>query len=82
MYAYLVNYWLPFPSSEYGGLQVVIAASNADCISILEDTVNDREKKMYPDYRQLIETEVIKAKVLHLSTANSYERGILEEFLT
>lgn len=82
MYAYLVEYWVPFPSSEYGGLQVVIASSNADCISILENEASPYDKGKYPDYKTLIETEVIKAKVLHLSTANSYERGILEEFIT
>jgi len=82
MYAYLVEYWVPFPSSEYGGIQIVIASSNADCISILEEHVSDYDKKAYPNYKTLIETEVIKAKVLHLSTANSYERGILQEFIT
>ena len=82
MYLYIVEYWVPFPLSEYGGLQLVIASSNADCISILEERVDDYEKKNWPNYKALIETEVIKAKVLHLSTANSYERGIIQEFTT
>ena len=25
---YIVSYWLPFPASEYGGVQVVIAEND------------------------------------------------------
>ena len=34
-YLYLVNYWVPFPSSEYGGLVSVIAESDNECHDLL-----------------------------------------------
>ena len=34
-YLYLVNYWVPFPSSEYGGSVSVIAADDNECHDIL-----------------------------------------------
>jgi len=34
-YLYLVDYWVPFPSSEYGGVISVIAEDDNDCHDIL-----------------------------------------------
>ena len=34
-YLYLVNYWVPFPISEYGGLITVIAENDGECHDIL-----------------------------------------------
>ena len=36
-YLYLVNYWVPFPSSEYGGTVSVIASTDTECHDILRD---------------------------------------------
>lgn len=36
-YLYIVDYWVPFPSSEYGGLINVIAESDNECHDILRD---------------------------------------------
>jgi len=36
-YLYLVDYWVPFPSSEYGGLISVIAESDEECHDLLRD---------------------------------------------
>ena len=32
---YLVNYWVPFPSSEYGGLQAVVAKDDEECYKLI-----------------------------------------------
>ena len=35
-YIYIGEYWVPFPSSEYGGQWVVIAFDDQECAEILE----------------------------------------------
>jgi hypothetical protein len=36
-YLYLVDYWVPFPSSEYGGVVSVIAEDDNECHDVLLD---------------------------------------------
>ena len=36
-YLYIVSYWVPFPSSEYGGIINVIAKDDVECHNILRD---------------------------------------------
>jgi hypothetical protein len=36
-YLYLVDYWVPFPSSEYGGIVSVIAENDEECHDLLRD---------------------------------------------
>jgi len=43
-YIYIVNYWMPFPSSEYGGVQVVVAECDAHCERILAESVDEYHK--------------------------------------
>ena len=59
---YIVGYWVPFPSSEYGGVQVVVADSDAECERILVETVGEYERNKYPNYRELIANEIKEAK--------------------
>jgi hypothetical protein len=37
-YLYIVDYWVPFPSSEYGGVINVIASDDSECHDILRDS--------------------------------------------
>jgi hypothetical protein len=47
-YLYIVNYWVPFPSSEYGGTVSLIAESDTEAFEILakcsdfDDSYTDR----------------------------------------
>ena len=34
-YLYIVDYWVPFPSSEYGGVINVIAENDNECHDVL-----------------------------------------------
>lgn len=34
-YIYIVDYWVPFPSSEYGGVVSVIAEDDTECHDLL-----------------------------------------------
>jgi hypothetical protein len=43
-YLYLVDYWVPFPSSEYGGVVSVIAENDNECHDLLlewRDEIDD-----------------------------------------
>ena len=74
-YLYLVDYWVPFPSSEYGGLINLIAESDTEAFEILanEESFDDR-------YTDRIMERVVNAQKFILQ--DDYESGILEAFTT
>ena len=76
---YIVGYWLPFPSSEYGGVQLVVAHSDAECERILADDVGEYERNKYPNYRERIANEIKVAKRFPVDAADV---GIVYEFRT
>ena len=77
-YLYVVDYWVPFPSSEYGGLITLIAENDAEALELL----SDEESLQYynKNYGHLIMEKIITATKLEL--ANDYESGIIEAFCT
>lgn len=42
-YLYIVDYWVEFPASEYGGCVLVIAADDEDCFSVIRECGNSKE---------------------------------------
>jgi len=72
---YIVDYWVPFPSSEYGGVVNVIAKDDTDAFEILsnfeqfDDTYGDR-----------IMPQVKRAQKFVLR--DDYESGVIDAFLT
>ena len=74
-YLYIVDYWVPFPSSEYGGLINLIAESDIEAFEILsnEDQFDDR-------YTDRIMERVVNAQKFAL--VDDYESGLLEAFTT
>ena len=74
-YMYVVDYWVPFPQSEYGGLITLIAENDIEAFELLSDEESFRE-----DYGHLIMEKIITATKLELS--NDYESGIIEAFCT
>jgi len=40
-YLYIVDYWVPFPSSEYGGVVNVIAENDSEAFEILANCKGD-----------------------------------------
>ena len=75
-YLYLVDYWVPFPSSEYGGLLNVVAENDNQCHDILLDWRDECDTK----YDNLIMEKVNVAPVYAL--ADDIESGIVETFTT
>lgn len=80
---YIVGYWVPFPSSEYGGVQVVVADSDAECERILVETggVDEFNRTQYPNYRERIANEIKEAKRFSVYDDGT-PHGVVYEFKT
>tara|TARA_X000000368_G_scaffold220803_1_gene174301 strand:- start:208 stop:441 length:234 start_codon:yes stop_codon:yes gene_type:complete len=72
---YIVDYWVPFPQSEYGGVINVIADDDSEAFELLAS-----EESLPDDYTHLIMPNVIKAEKLNLS--DEYQSGIIDAFIT
>ena len=72
---YIVDYWIPFPQSEYGGVVNIIAEDDSEAFELLAN-----EEQFNEDYVDLIMPNVIKATKLNLS--DEYESGIIDAFIT
>ena len=74
-YLYIVDYWVPFPSSEYGGLINLIAESDTEAFEILS-----AEEQFDERYVDRIMERVVNAQKFAL--VDEYESGLLEAFTT
>ena len=72
---YIVDYWVPFPSSEYGGLINLIAETDMEAFQILSE-----EESFDETYVSLIMEKVINAQKFKLT--DEYESGIIDAFTT
>jgi len=76
---YLVNYWVPFPSSEYGGLQAVLADDDDECFKLIKE-YSDAETKYQNNYEELIKARIKKATRYEIKGDN--ESGVIRSFIT
>tara|TARA_B100001093_G_C26142186_1_gene723771 strand:+ start:315 stop:545 length:231 start_codon:yes stop_codon:yes gene_type:complete len=74
-YLYIVDYWIPFPQSEYGGVVNVIAEDDSEAFELLSS-----EDGFYDGYTDRIMPNVMKAQKLKL--ADNYESAIIDAFTT
>jgi succinate dehydrogenase flavin-adding protein (antitoxin of CptAB toxin-antitoxin module) len=74
-YLYIVDYWVPFPSSEYGGLINLIAENDTEAFTLLS-----QEQQFDDSYTDRIMERVVNAQKFALQ--DDYESGILEAFTT
>ena len=72
---YIVDYWVPFPSSEYGGVINLIAESDTEAFAILS-----QEELFDERYVNLIMPNVVSAQKFKLQ--DEYESGIIDSFTT
>ena len=75
-YLYIIDYWVPFPSSEYGGLLNVIASNDQECFNLL----SKEESWWKRDYSESMMKNIIQAQKFKLT--DDYESGIIEAFCT
>ena len=57
---YIIDYWVPFPSSEYGGVVNVIAEDDQECFDILQ---KEREE-YHSSYDNLIMQSIKDATII------------------
>ena len=74
-YLYLVDYWVPFPSSEYGGIINVIAENDIECHDILRDS-DDYDARYHP---KIMERVVAAPR---FALVDEEESRIVESFTT
>ena len=74
---YIVDHYVPFPSSEYGGVWGVIAADDEECFDLITDADDgDFNSQSYANLRE---------NILHSRTyalAEDLDSKIVEEFIT
>lgn len=75
-YLYIIDYWVPFPESEYGGLINLIAENDQGALELLTDEMNQQTI----DYPEQCLKNIISAQKLMLT--GDYENGIIEVFCT
>lgn len=78
MKLYVGNYWVPFPSSEYGGTWVVTANSDEEVIKML----SKQESFFLTEYIHLIPEAVAKARVFYLDHVHDHSSEIVDTFFT
>lgn len=74
-YLYIVDYWVPFPASESGGLINLIAESDTEAFELLYN-----EEDFDQNYTDRIMERVVNSQKFAL--LDEYESGILEAFVT
>lgn len=74
-YLYIVDYWVPFPSSEYGGVINVIAKDDVECHNILRDS---------GDYDERYESKIMERVVAapRFALVDEEESRVVESFTT
>jgi len=75
-FIYLVDYWIPFPSSEYGGVISVIAEDDNDCHDVLLKWRDEYENT----HDNRIMERVVNAHKFAL--ANDEESRVVDSFTT
>ena len=72
---YIVDYWVPFPSSEYGGVVSLIAENDTEAFELLA-----AEQGFDENYQDRIMPNVVKAQ--RFALVDDYESGIIDAFTT
>lgn len=74
---YIVDHYVPFPSSEYGGIWNVIAEDDDECFDLITGTDDgDFNSKYYGNLRE----NILKSRTYALS--ENLESQVVEEFTT
>ena len=76
-YLYIVDYWVPFPSSEYGGVINVIAENEDEVFTLLS---NPDEPFHNETFINRIRPNISSAQKLTLT--DNYQSGIIDAFIT
>tara|TARA_B100001250_G_C19606672_1_gene703052 strand:+ start:142 stop:378 length:237 start_codon:yes stop_codon:yes gene_type:complete len=75
-YLYIVDYWIPFPQSEYGGTVSVIASDDTEVYSILHS-----EEQFHDGHEDCLYHNIKQSQKYELKD-ESLESGIVDAFVT
>lgn len=75
-YLYIVDHYVPFPSSEYGGIWNVIATDDEECFDLICAEDDELNKNHYGKLREKIKNSQ------KFALRDEYESGVLEAFIT
>lgn len=74
---YIVDHYVPFPSSEYGGIWNVIAENDDECFDLITEVdEGDWNSQYYSNLRE----NILKSTTFAL--AEDVESRVVEEFTT
>lgn len=76
-FLYIVDHYIPFPSSEYGGLWNVIAEDDDECFDLIAEDDSDN---FYEKYYSNLRENILNARIYAL--AEDAESGVIESFTT
>ena len=77
-YIYIVEHYVPFPQSEYGGIWNVVADNDEECFDLI--TAAD-SSDFYVEYYSDLRENITNGQVYKLDEKNLVS-GIVEEFTT
>ena len=75
-YLYIIDHYVPFPQSEYGGVWNVIANNDEECFDII--TSDDDES--YPQFYSTLRENISKSDKYTIT--DEVDSGIVTSFLT
>lgn len=79
MFLYVGDYWVPFPSSEYGGTWVVMAENDEQVIDILKEYSYDDEDN---DYIPNVVTQAERFKLDTNALSEDVKPHLVDNFFT
>ena len=77
IFLFIIDYWIPIPISEYGGVLCVISESDSEVAAVIrnEDSIPQKE-----GFENLMLKNIQEAEKLPLS--GDFESGIISAFIT
>ena len=75
-FLYVVDHFIPYPRSEYGGIWNVVAEHDDECFDLIVDEDGGFNEQYYNRLRE----NIMKAPTFQL--ANDHQSEIVEEFTT
>lgn len=79
-YVYIVDYWVPFPTSEYGGLLIYVAETDDQAVNMIIEDTSDYRKERYPDFEERIRSCVEEAEKIPAAEGANF--GYVDGFVT
>lgn len=73
---FIVDHFVPFPHSEYGGIWNVIADTDEECF----DLITSEDGESYPEFYSVLRENISKA--YKYTITSEVESGIVTSFLT